>query len=539
MIRGRFAVWVPLTVAVLVISSPGRTRGEESNAAEAAAADPSAAAAVGDPVVSDAPEAEPPATAQPTSEESAAETPATEAPAAEEPTAEEPAAEEPAAAEPPATRSRVRLKLDVEGEIFATVGADAPPLRLPTKLEARFDFIEAAGDPAAGCSVERRYRDAVAEVRVDGGLRRIALAADARVVRFAVLGTTPAPFLPEGHLTREELDLLETPFDPLLTAAILPRANVAVNEPWEIPADATAGLLAIDTVESGRIEARVTDVVEGVATVAVEGIVDGAVDGVPTHLTVEGTCSLPATAAGESLSLEQPPRVVNVTIRERREAGHVAPGFEVEARVWFSRDPLAAEEGDVAAEGGESVRSGGQGRPGLVWHRDAMGRYEILHDSRWKMIEDGLDGLVMRLVDRGALVAQCSVTALPRGPAADPPTIADLERDLQKSLAGQMTGVEHSSEASRSDGVRIVRVVATGKAGDLPFRWVHAVLTDASGHRVAVTCMLEAALRDRFGTADRDLVDGIRLPSGAGASRDETGEPIDREARLPPSTPTP
>lgn len=529
MIRGRSAAWVPLLVAVLVISSPGRTRGEESSDTEALAADPSAAAAVDDPVVSDAPEAEPSTTAQPASEESAAETPA----------AEEPAAEEPAAAGSAATGSRVRLKLDVEGEIFATVGADAPPLRLPTKLEARFDFIEAAGDPAAGCAVERHYRDAVAEVRVDGGLRRIALAADARVVRFAVLGTTPAPFLPEGHLTREELDLLETPFDPLLTTALLPNAQVTMNEPWEISSDATAGLLAIDTVESGRIEARVTDVVDGLATVAVEGIIDGAVDGVPTHLTVEGTCSLPVTAAGERLSLEQPPRVVNVTIRERREAGHVAPGFEVEARVWFGRDPLAAEEGDAGAEGRESVRSGGPGKPGLVWHRDTMGRYEIVHDSRWKMIEDGLDGLVMRLVDRGALVAQCSVTALPRGPAAHPPTIADVERDLQKSLAGQMTGVEHSSEASRSDGVRIVRVVATGKAGDLPFRWVHAVLTDASGHRVAVTCMLEAALRDRFGTADRDLVDGIRLPSGVGASREETRDPIDREARLPPSTPTP
>lgn len=524
MIRGRFAAWIPLAVAVLVISSAGRTGAEDSGAAEAVAADPSAVTVADDPVVSDAPEAESPTTAQPASEESAAELPA---------------AAEPAAAKPRATRSRVRLKLDVEGEIFATVGADAPPLRLPTKLEARFDFIEAAGDPAAGCAVERHYRDAVAEVRVDGDLRRIALAADARVVRFAVLGTTPAPFLPEGYLTREELDLLETPFDPLLTAAILPRAKVTVNEPWEISSDATAGLLAIDTVESGRIEARVTDVVDGLATVAVEGIIDGAVDGVPTHLTVEGTCSLPATAAGESLSLEQPPRMVNVIIRERREAGHVAPGFEVEARVWFGRDPLVAEEGDAGAEGRESVRSGGPGKPGLVWHRDAMGRYEIVHDVRWKMIEDGLDGLVMRLVDRGALVAQCSVTALPRGPVSDPPTIAEVERDLQKSLAGQMTGIEHSSEASRSDGVRIVRVVATGKAGDLPFHWVHAVLTDASGHRVAVTCMREAALRDRFGTADRDLVDGIRLPSGVGASGDETRDPIEREARLPPSTPTP
>lgn len=440
----------------------------------------------------------------------------------------------------PAEKDRVRLRLDVEGEIFATVGADSPPLRLPTKLEARFDFTESPATADDGFRVERRYVDAAADLTVAGTPRRIALAADARVVRFAVLGTTPVPFLAAGHLTREELDLLETPFDPLLASAIRPSAAVTEGEAWEIPADATAGLLAIDTVESGRLEARLTGVVDGVATVTISGIVDGAADGVPSHVTVEGSCMVPATVASDgAFNLDRAPRSAAVTIRERREAGHVSPGFDVEAHVSFARESAVAIESHDARADETVVRRGGPGKPGLVWHRDSLGRFEIVHDGRWKTIEDGLDGLVMRLVDHGALIAQCSVTALPRGPVADPPTIATVERDLQRSLAGQATGIEHSSEASRSDGVRIVRVVATGRAGDLPFRWVHAVLTDTGGHRVAVTCMLEASLRERFGTADRDLVDGISLPGADGAGQGGAAEPIAREARLPPDSPQP
>jgi hypothetical protein len=148
----------------------------------------------------------------------------------------------------------------------------------------------------------------------------------------------------------------------------------------------------------------------------------------------------------------------------------------------------------------------------------------------------------MRFVDRGALVAQCSITALPRAPSQSPPTIAEVERDLERSLAGQFSRFEHSSEATRSDGVRLVRVVATGRADGLPFRWIHTVLTDETGHRLVVSSTLEQSLEKRFGTSDRELVDGILLPAEA-ESGPETAEDdrltSGRQARLPQESRTP
>ena len=442
-----------------------------------------------------------------------------------------------------ATSHRIRIKLDAAGEIFAPAGRDVPPVRRPIAVDARFDFVQ-TGSAAAERGVIRRYRDAAADVRVEDAVRTARLPADARTLRVVVAGATPSPSLDTGFLTREELDLLETPFDPLLLDRLLPESPPPIGGSWTVPADAVAGLLAIDTVEAGTLDVTLVAVSDGRAEVKFSGIIDGAADGVPTHVVVEGTYTAPAAAAG-GMRLDAGITNLAVTIQERREASHVAPGFDVEARLTVART-ATEERADVADAAAEPAASGnrrrGAGKPSFVWQRDAAGRYDLVHDARWRVIEDGPDGLVMRLVDRGALVAQCSIIALPRAPSLAPPTIAGVERDLERSLAGQFGRLEHSSEATRSDGVSLVRVVATGRADGLPFRWIHVVLTDDDGDRVAVTCTLEDSQEKRFGAADQELVDGIQLPArgeSAGKPAGDRETSPDRQARLPQESRTP
>jgi hypothetical protein len=455
-----------------------------------------------------------------------------------EPTVEAVNANEPTAAAeapPKPAAHRVKVDLEVKGELFAPAGRDAEPVRRPIAIEARFDFVERSGTGTAAAT--RTYAEAAADVRVADEPARLTLSADARRVEVALQGTTPTPYLADGFLSRDELDLLDTPFDAVLLDRLLPPDPVAIDATWAIPPDAAAGLLAIDTIETGGLEAKLTAVDNGRAAVRLTGIVDGAADGAPTHLVVEGDCSLAADPVDGSWRLSAP-RVAAVTIRERRQASHVAPGFDVEARVSVVRRPHDDDvpETETATTGQSPTeppaRRRGPGRPGLVWHRDRAADYDLVHDSRWRVVEDAPTGLVLRLIDRGALLGQCSLTALPRGDALAPPTIAEVQRDIERSLAGQFARFEHASEATRTDGVRIVRVVSTGTAENLPFRWIHHVLTDSQGRRAAATFMLESGAAKRFGDADRELIDGLAFPAdGAGAA--------DREARVPRDTVTP
>lgn len=435
-----------------------------------------------------------------------------------------------------AESSRVRVKLDVRGELFATVDQEGDSVRQPITVAGRFDFLDTPAEADAAPAVAiRTFSDAAADITVDGRTDRVVLAEEARRVLVARIGTAPVPFLENAFLTRTELDLLEVPFDALLLGELRPREIVAAGAAWDVPADVAAGLLAIDTVETGGIRATVEEIADLRARVALSGIVEGAVDGVPTHLVIEGSCVIIASpdisSDAESLRYRLDGGVTNVavTIQERRQPSHVAPGLDVEARIVISTAVHEVTADDATSPRDMDGRRRGAGGPGLVWHRDADRRFDLVHDSRWRTVEEGEGTVVMRYVDRGALVAQCSITALPPAPASSLPTIAEVQRDIRRSLADQFERFEGATEATRSDGVTVVRVESAGTAEKLPFRWVHYVLADKAGRRASVTFMMESALGRRFGDADQVLVDGLTLDD----------EPATREARAPRKTATP
>ena len=409
---------------------------------------------------------------------------------------------------PPA---RVEISLSVSGEIFAPSGEGSQPLREPIDVTAAFDFVEAAGDAGSG-TASRRYRRATAVVRVGNRSDRITLAADARDVIVELVGTTPTPSLAASFLSRQEAELLDVPCDPILVPRLMPEGAVAKGDPWKVAADAVAGLLAIDTVSEGGIEVALIEANEGTATLELTGTVTGAVDGVATRITVKGTARAACSAADtpDTWRIAGPIDRLDVTLAEHREASWVAPGLDVEATLTMSRSaPLDDDKHrlDPPAAG----RPNGHGRAGTVWHRHPNGRYTLVLDRRWRVVEDGPEGLVMRLVDRGALIAQCSILPLPRSAPDAAPTVEQVSRDVEASLADQFGHIAVADETTRDDGTRVVRVMAEGSAEERPFRWIHHLLADPAGHRSAVTFMLEPPLEERFGGADHELVAGLVL----------------------------
>lgn len=431
---------------------------------------------------------------------------------------------------------RVRVSLDVQGTLVAPAGRETI-VRQPITVAGRFDFVETPAAPDES-AVGRLFSEATAAITVDGIRHESVLGADVRRILVTRQGTAAVPSVPDTFLTRQERDLLDIPFDPLLTDGLRAEGAVAVGTAWQVPADVAAGLLAIDTIETGSIEATLDGIDELQARVVFHGIVDGAVDGVPTHVVIDGTCTVPAAPDISSdetslrYRLDGRPAQVTVTLRERRQASHVAAGFEVEARVATTR---TADDGPTPAIGQSAAtrRRRGVGGPDLLWHLDGESRFDLVHDVRWREVEQAGGVLVLRYVDLGALVAQCSITALP--PAGTvPPTIEEVQRDIRRSLAGQFERFEEVSADVREDGVTVIRIASVGSAESLPFRWVHYVLADDSGRRASAAFMMEAAMEERLGPADRALVAGLRLdPTGS------AGSAAAREARLPRKTATP
>lgn len=445
------------------------------------------------------------------------------------------AEEAPLASGPMPRWRRVEVTIDVDGDLHGPAAGTAEPGREPITMQARFAFLESPRPGDLERAALRRYTTAAATIDVAGKEQALCLPADARSIAVARVGTTPLPYLPASALTRDELELLETPFDSLLLEDLLPAGPVAEGDEWSLPGDLAAGLLAIDTVETGGIDARIVALADGTARITFAGVVDGAVDGVPTHVMVEGSCSAGAEPDEDGHMLVGDVTRLDTVVRERRQAGHVAAGFEIEARLSVKRTDVADGGFDADSETGADETTAafasrrGPGTPGMIWYRDPEGRFDLVHDSGWRCVGEDAGGLMLRLLDLGALVAQCSITSLPRSPDAGVPSVEEVKRHVEQSLSGQFKRFADAAATVREeDGARIIRVVSEGNAEGLPFRWVHYVLTDADGHRVNVTFMYEASLEQRFADGDATVVAGLRF-----------GADAHREARLPRKTRVP
>lgn len=408
---------------------------------------------------------------------------------------------------------RVTFRFDVRGDRLVPLpGGD--PVREAIALEARFEFEERPAEAAPGVAA-RRYTTAAASLQAGGQTARRALGEDAGQVFVAVQGSRVTPFLADGFLARDEADLLDTPFEPALADGIRPGEAVPEGAIWQVPGELVAGLAAIDRVETGGIEVSLENVADGIARLRLTGTVAGLVDGGPTRLLVKGTARAAATPAQpDGWRIDGRVTDLDVTMTERREPGWSSPGLDVEARVTMLRrsaaEPSAPSIRPAEGLGRPPVdRPRGCGRPGLVWHRHRLGRYVLVVDSRWRVVEDGPEGLVMRFVDRGTMVAQCSILPLPRAAADAPPRPETVAADVRRSLGDQSVQIAEAGQVVRDDGSRLIRVVADGAAAGRPIRWIHHLVTGPGGHQAAATFVLEQDMLERFAAIDQELVTSL------------------------------
>lgn len=422
---------------------------------------------------------------------------------------------------------QVLTRFSASGSLRAAVAAPIPPdeetppgetatlevVEHAVAVNATLQYVErpaaAAASGVAGRTVERHYDRAEAVLQIDDTTVRTILPSDAEVVLITAADGRLHPWLADGFVTREERDLLTLPFDPAWHAAVSPPAAAAAGTTWTLTTDGLAALLCIDTVTGGEVTATVKQAEADLLTVSLAGEVRGAVDGVPTVIDLSASYRWDASQLSDTglIGLE-------AQLHERRQAGHITPGLDIEATVEITRRQAVAASDDsrqapkTFATASRPPRRG-PGQPGSLWLSDPHGRFDLVYGTRWRAIEQQADQTVLRLIDEGRLLGQASIIPLP--PTGDAPSLAAFQRDIERSLTGQFNHLVSAAESRRSDGTQILRVASDGEADGLPFRWVHYHLTAANGGQATLSFMVESGQLERFGEADQQLVDGFAV----------------------------
>lgn len=424
---------------------------------------------------------------------------------------------------------QARVVIETEGKL--KLNADGQDVKhLPLKATADLTYFERVLPSSKADSAfrtVRKYRAAEAKIRLHESDLVNQLRDDRRLI---ALESTPAQallFSPHGPLTREELDLLATPGSGLSLETLLPPRPLKMGSTWEASEGAVARLLGIEAVSQHDIVCTLDSVKDNLAIITLAGKVSGAVGGVSSDCELKG-----------KLNFDLKQRLVTwltLAIKENRAIGHAQPGYEIVTTARMVIAPLAAVP-DLSdkAIAGLPLKPG----PGekLVEFCSESGGLQLRHDRRWNVMLERPDLTVLRMVDRGDLIAQCNITPRPSLGKDQQLTMEGFQADVKRVLGKNFEEIIEASEETADGGLRFLRVVVAGKTGELPIQWTYYHVSDDKGHRASLVFTLEASLLERFAAIDRELIAGFEFlpdkePTAATTKSARAAEPDEPQAR--------
>jgi len=394
---------------------------------------------------------------------------------------------------------QVRALIEIQGELKTNIDGKEVR-RLPLKVAAEQQYLERSlkGSDAA----VRYYKTSTADIVLGKAELRESLREQVRYLVLSQDGDRPTLFSPHGLLSREELELVETPASLIPLTDLLPDKSVVIGDTWTITDTTLARLLCLDAVHQQDVVCKLAGVEDGVATVSIGGKAAGAVEGVSSDVELIAKYNFDVRQKAITW--------LTLAARENRAVGHAQPGFETVTKLRLVAAPVssAVELSDESLAGLSPVAKPGDT---FLELRSQKGGYELVHDRRWRVMVDRHDVAVMRLIDRGDLIAQCNVSKLPKLPAGEQLTLEGFQEDVRKTLGKNFGQIIEASQQVTEGGIRVLRVVASGNASELPIQWTYYHLSDDEGSRASLVLTIEADLVERFAAVDRELVSGFRF----------------------------
>ncbi len=311
-------------------------------------------------------------------------------------------------------------------------------------------------------------------------------------------------FSPQGPLKSDQLLLIEEiPVNTLSLDLLLPPKPVKVGDSWKIPDSVLQSFLNVDGISQHSLEATLTSVVDDLAMIEIVGDSQGAYLGALSEMVIQAKYQF--DLRNHRINW------VGMLLEEKRSIGHVGPGLEVKARLQVKISPLDAPN-NLTNETIDGFQLDA-GEPVLrLRYENGKGSWRFHHPRSWYMIQDEPTKTLLRMLDKGELVAQCNIVSMPKTDPRVPTTLRRFTEDLVKGLEKNSPNVVSTDESINSAGYHELRVIIDGKVEDgLPLRWVYFLLTDKDGYQTVVVFVIEAEHLEQFGDSDDRILDSFRM----------------------------
>lgn len=388
---------------------------------------------------------------------------------------------------------------------FQSPEQGAKPVEHPVTMKAGFKFVERrlppAGRDEAAFRTLRLYEQASSEIRVGGHVSSPAL----RKTRYKVVARATregvSAYSPDGPLTANEIELIPFPGDSLILPALLPGRPVAVGESWEPPSWVAPALAGADLAIDHKLTCRLDAVRDGRATVTLDGKVQGASKGANSETTLSGqlTYDLKFGAITDA----------EITQKETRAIGPLSPGMKLTLTSAVRRNVLPPDAG-IADQVAEAVPLETSADSLRVEYAAPFG-VSLAGDRDWQLFHQTGQLLILRLLDRGGLIAQCNLAPAPTVKPGERTPEPQFQEDIRRSLGEQLTEIVSAEEVKTPGDAAIYRVTAAGKVKETERVWRYYLVTAPDGRQAAFVFTVEPTNLRRLDDRDLKLVTSLRF----------------------------
>ncbi|MBX9788953.1 MAG: hypothetical protein K2Y37_08545 [Pirellulales bacterium] len=400
--------------------------------------------------------------------------------------------------------ARVTANLEVEGKLHLAgqEQTEEVPLKASGALEYDEQLLAVPDAPLANCRSARWFHKAEAAFHVKSQQSTIQLDDRRRLIVVDWAANAAAGVAVEGRLTRDELDLIEPPGNSLLVDGLLPQQPVKVEESWTHAPELLAALLGIDAVTSAEVHSVLREADASAARCELAGNLFGAVGGVSTEIEIKA-----------KYKFEFGPRRITwlaMLVHEKRSISPVTPGIDAVSRLQLQIKPMSSSAQLVKRK---ALLSRDPLTPAdlQLSYESPTGQYRLNYDRRWHVISEQPNMLVLRLLDRGGMLAQCNVSTKTLGKQDAAPALTGFQEEIKKALGNSFGQFVRAGQHGDDPKRQVLWVVAQGQADELPIEWHYFLVANTTGQQVVLAFTLQPDEVEALNKADVALVRGLEF----------------------------
>ncbi len=303
---------------------------------------------------------------------------------------------------------------------------------------------------------------------------------------------------PEYLIPRKQLDLLQLPFDPLVTGSILPGSSVKVGDKWNTDYWIVPILTGIEVVVDQSATCTLKSLTDETAVITLVGKISGATVGSATNVSFSGEIQLDRKLGFIKSFLGQQ--------KEKRIPGPVSPGLDVTANIRWTQavDP----DGTSLATTMDSKIPDEQ-KLTLVLQTPL--KLQLKHSREWHMFHETPTVLMMRQLRDGHLVAQCNLSTAVSVPPNDHTPDREFLSDVTTTVMDRKGKVLSEDTIRDDEKWRIRQVRAIGDAAGDVIRWDYYLCTAKSGEQFSFVFSYSQADEKLFGDEAMRILNSLQV----------------------------